>query len=530
MSRRSMRIASKQLHSPAPIPLLRPVEPHLSSSFKTHPSPPSLADTENRVRVHPEWLIVPTTTPIADTIKAKVEEKFRDQPDVVAEHMNALNCDSFWTKHCTIQDLARIESKESIIRVISTFQFISKKSVFLFSNYCRKIIANSFQYSASQLAQIIHAFAQLGFLEESFCMQLNERLIQDMHSVSNREFVHIADGFASTRCYQSRMVETFLTHAVDRIPEMDFYEVSLFLSSLARLNVRNESVFSSLGNQFLRCIEIDPAFTARDLTLTAYAFSKMNVKHVPELDRQLVNLSKSVIRDFTAKELQMITTAFNKVCVEDSELFASISAQAQRRIAQFSSEALVHLLTALLERKALDDELMSRMVCQLPRLANSMHINEMVQLLTVFRDASFRSFAAMEALRAPLVSKSGLIAPSDWVSILDCLAKIGSVDIFSEMTDAFVLVNSSPAHYRNTTSLVSSTVLQRMSLNQLTSVLCSVRSTHDAAQIVLNEIAGRSLTSAEASEVYCSLVELNFHQEVPVEKLMRGLLNKAISL
>ena len=476
-----------------------------------------------------------TRTAPLPLIRAKISEKFPNQPDLVAQHMSELNGDLFWTQHCTVQDLARLDQKESIMRVISTFQLISKKSVFLFSNYARKIIANSEEYSAGQLSEVMHAFAQLGFLEESLCMQLAGRIIDDVHSANNLEFVHIADAFASTRCFLSRMNECILNESVLRVPQMNnVYEVSLLLSSLARLAVYNQTVFDLLGHQFLLLTDDNltssSCCSARDVTLTAYAFAKMRGSTTDiELQTRIVNLSKTLIRDFTAKELQMLVCAFDKWSLSDAEIYTSISQQATRRMAQFSSESLVHLLRALLNRSALDDQLMTRLASQLPRLALNTHLSELVQLLSVFRDAKFRSQASIEALKAPLLSKAGQMNPTDWMTIIDCLSQIGSADTLSEIADAFILVNNSPAHFRNTTSLLTSTVLQRMSLSQLTSLIKSLRSHHAAKSLVAKAIEARALTPAEASDVYCSLVELNFHTDVAVEKLMRELLAKAVS-
>lgn len=463
-------------------------------------------------------------------IRARISEKFPNQPDVVAQHMSELNGDMFWTQHCTVQDLARLDQKESIMRVISTFQFISKKSVFLFSNYARKIIASSEEYSAGQLADVMHAFAQLGFLEESLCMQLAGRIINDVSSASNLQFVFIADAFASTRCFLSRMNESILNEAVKRVPQMNsVYEVSLLLSSFARLSIYHPLVFDLLGNQFLLLAD-ENLTSARDVTLTAYSFAKMRGSSTDiEVQTRIVNLSKTLIRDFTAKELQMLVCAFDKWALSDAEILNSISQQATRRMAQFSSESLIHLLRALLNRTALDDQLLTRVATQLPRLALNMHLPELVEILSVFRDAQFMSLVSIDAIKAPIISKAGLMTPTDWITVIDCLSQIGSADTLSEIAEAFILVNTSPAHYRNTTSLISSTVLQRMSLSQLTSLLKSLHSHHAAKSLVAEAILAAPITPAEASEVYCSLVELNFHTDVTVEKLMRELLAKAVS-
>jgi hypothetical protein len=356
-------------------------------------------------------------------------------------------------------------------------------------------------------------------------MQLADRLISDMHTVTHQQFVHIADGFASTRCFLSRLVDAIIFQIPSRAHELETHQVSLLLSSLARLNVLNESVFAQLGH---RLIALEN-FTARDVTLTAYAFAKMRVPPSLQLEEKIVDLSKNLVRDFTAKELQMLSTALDKWNIAEMELFQSISAQAQRRIAQFSSESLVHLLRALLGRNCLDHQLMSRVVCQLPRLANNMQINEIVLLLALFRDANFSSSVAIEAVRPSLVSKTGLLTPADWTTVLDCLSKIASQDALSEILEAFVLVNRLPPHYRSTTNQVSASILQRMSVTQLISTLKSARKHPEAAKLVCDTLRAKIATSENASDAYCALVELNLHQEPTAESLMRHLLSLAIS-
>ena len=552
--------------------------PALTSSGHDHhhppppPSPLSLARkptfAQRRVVLTPvaknsniDWsLLVPKPTvqeslsDIQQAVSAKIMEKYAANTDLVSQYLEELNKDVFWSKYSTIDQLAAVESKADIMKIISTFQFISKKSVFIFSTFARKIIANKQLYSVNEIASIMHAFAQLGFLEESFCLQLSERLMEDMACASAESFVWIADAFASTRCYHETMVDALIAHSAKHMDSFTASQVSLFLSSLARLNVRNEAVFEQLGNRLVALTDVfspksekifsipeeravvledeKSACTARDVTLAAYAFAKMKVPVSHKLTETIIALSKQLIRDFTAKELQMLITALDRLGLDEYELFSSMSAQAQRRIAQFSCDTLVHFLRAMASRNAVDQELVTRVVCQLPRLVNNMKAAELVGLFQVFADLKVDSKAAMEALRAPTVSKAGQLSSSDWLTILGAVTNLGTNQVVNEFLEAFTLVNASPANYRSTTTIINATVVSRMTNQQVVSLVGILAKIAEPPskllEIVSSELERRTWSSSDASDVYCTLVKMNMHENEKFEGIMRNLLAKAL--
>jgi hypothetical protein len=494
---------------------------------------------------------------LTESISSKIKEKYVDNLDLMNYHLSLLNGDVFWNRFTSLQDLSRLESKQDILRVISTFQFISKKSIFLFSIYSKKVIASLPLYSAGELAGIMNAFAQLGFLEESFCLQVAQRILGDIHTTSAQELVYIADGFATTRCYHTGVIEAITQHASNLIPHFSVDQVSLLSSSLARLNVRDERSFEALGRRMLQLTDVfqpnhiftipeevavaelptaDPDIpcSARDVTLTAYAFAKMRIVMDPLLEKKIVDLSKLLVRDFTAKELQMLTTAFDRWRLDDPVLYGAISTQAQRRIAQFSSESLVLLLRALLNRSALDDSLMSRVVVQLPRLVLNMKASDLVQFYTILSQAPSRSVASIEAIKPSTISKSGQFSPSDWLLILDSVARIGEASHIEEILEAFVLVNKSPAHYRESTKSVISTVIQRMNNSQLVNLVSiiprspAVAVSSELLSLVADSLRSRSISASDASDIYCLFVQMDLHQKSQYECVMKELLKKAI--
>jgi hypothetical protein len=484
---------------------------------------------------------------ITKSVSAKIQEKYASDSDQVALHLAELNRDVFWSQYSTLDQLASVETKTDIMKIISTFEFIGKKSVFLFSIFARKIVANRHMYSANELAEIMHAFAHLGFLEESFCLQLSERLIQDLDSVSPQSFVYIADAFASTRCFHAPLVDALLTTRKELMKMLSVGQTSLLLSSLARLNVRNEPVFELLGNRLIALtrifspvniftnpeeVEESPAVTARDVTLTAYAYGKMNVALSHKLTETIVCLSKQLVRDFTAKELQMLMTAFDRMDLSDVELFAAVSVQAQRRMAQFSCESLVHFLRAMSNRKSVDSDLVTRIVCQLPRLVTNMKAAELVALYQVFRDMGLQSRAAMEALRASTVSKAGQLSSGDWLTVLGSAVEIAKPEMVIELLEAFALVNSSPANYRSTTTIINATIISRMTAAQLGTLALIVGKSHNPPPSLLKtisqEVERRSWTPSDASDVYCALVKGNMHEKSVFEGVMRNLFTTAL--
>ena len=493
---------------------------------------------------------------ITESISARIREKYINNSDLMNHHLAALNADVFWTQYSSLHDLSRVDSKSDILRIISTFQFISKKSIFLFSNFARKVIANVTLYSAGDLASIVSAFAQLGFLEESFCMQIAHRVMEDAKSATANELVSLIDGYASTRCYHSAVIDTLVREAKSKINSFTVEQVSLFSSSLARLNVRDEAVFDLLSKRllFLTADIIQPrpeifsipedspvevtaephgVCTARDVTLAAYAFAKMRIPTTPQFESKIVQLAKSMIRDFTAKELQMLTTALDRWSRADAHMYAEISTQAQRRIAQFSGESLVLLLRALISRNHKDDSLATRVVCQLPRLAANLKASELVQFFSVLKDMGVKSEAGLEAIRAVTVSKAGQFSPADWITLIGSVVEIASPDLVSEMVEGFVLVNASPAKYRDTLSAVDTTVIQRMSNSQIVSLVTAVSGmtarTPKLMGLIADNVRGRKFNSHDSSDLYCVLVKMDCHKEKQFESVMKDLFTNALA-
>lgn len=492
----------------------------------------------------PAWLKPPAkamyepVSAITDSIATKVREKYASNQSQMEQALSELNGDHFWTNYGTLQDLAAIEKKDDIIRIINTFLFISKKSIYLFSNYSRKIIANRDFYSADELGEIANAFAQLGFLDESFCTQIANRVVADVANCSSNQIVNLMDAYATTRCYIEPVVDALCGSAGPMVNSFTPSQVSLFSSSLARLNVRNEPLFAKLSSRFVDAP--DSRRTARDVTLTAYAFAKMKVPVEQPFQAALVQEAKNLIRDFTAKELQMLTTALDRWRISDPEIYEGISSQTQRRIGQFPADALVLLLRAFASRGLRDDSLVSRVVCQLPRLAQNMKSNETVGFITAFKELGTMSEVVTATLSPLVVTQAGLFNPSEWVAILSGVATIGSREMKQDTLDTFHMINDVPANYKASGTPVSKNIIKRFSDTQFVDSLNALVTISKEEGVKMDSTVSKflshlaterlvSMTPSVAGDTYCALVALGCHEDPQRAPIMQQVLARAMT-
>ena len=449
----------------------------------------------------------------------------RRDPRPVA--LGDLNGGAFWSQPSSVYELAKLEEKEDILKVVSTFLFISKKSVFLFSAFARKIVADKFAYSAAELGLVMNAFAQLGFLEESFCMQVADRVIGDAKNSGPRDLVNLADGYASTRCYVSSVVSALTNAALPQIPNFSPFEVSLLASSWARLSVRDDSLFDRLADRFLEIAQVEgppdangysvlaplPTVTAREVTLMAYSFAKMRGSGTPELlQNRIVDLAQILVRDFTAKELQMLVTGLHKWGENEKrrDLLGAVSEQAQRRIAQFSAESLIHLLRGMLGMDFLDQALITRAVCQLPRIGQNLKPAEIVQFYNLFKDMHLRSQVALSVLQPLAIAKAQQISPADWILILQ----------------------TSPCEEELAEACLSATDLGKLTIAQLVSLVECVGKHQRMLPFVMKQIESKNrlaeMSANDAGDLYCQLVSVGVHEDSRFVPLMQRILAKSI--
>jgi len=168
-------------------------------------------------------------------------------------------------------------------------------------------------------------------------------------------------------------------------------------------------------------------------------------------------LSKLVVKDFTAKDLQMLAVAMDKVAVSTTvnstyntsvmnkdlfdDVFGLISTQTQRRIAQFSSEALVLLLRAFASYGYKDDLLMTRVTTQLPRVAQSFKPIDVATILSVYATMGIQSDLMIAVLSPMVVENSMKFSFSEWLTTFTSLTVFKSIDhsVLDTMTAAMLV-------------------------------------------------------------------------------------------
>jgi len=202
----------------------------------------------------------------------------------------------------------RTQKKSDILEAVQDFVVLHRKPVHLFCQFRARILRDLKTWTASELGVVCHAWAQLGFLKEEFCVAISDRVVESAPTCTADSLVNLLDAFATTRCVISSAVEAINREVKEKVSELDPRQLGLHCSSLARLNVKDMGLLSLLRARILVTSE-SAEFTARDITLTAYSFAKLEVTD-PFLFGRLANLSAHVIRDFTAKDLQMMVTAY----------------------------------------------------------------------------------------------------------------------------------------------------------------------------------------------------------------------------
>jgi hypothetical protein len=312
-----------------------------------------------------------------------------------------------------------------------------------------------------------------------------------------------------------------------KIDQLTTSNLSLLSSCLARLNIKNDLLFTKIESEFMaRSVKTENFISARDVTLTAYAFAKIRKQETSILFQQkLVELSKILVRDFTAKELQMLTFAFEKWSV-DKSIFSDISTQAQRRIAQFSTDTLIHLLRSFANLGVLDDALVTRVVCQFPRLSHTLASTEIVDFWNICQISKIANPVVMESLRPLTVMRAGTFSVPDWLSVFDSVSTIAPREVCREILDSFILISQLPARYKGTLTPVTSTVLEKMTAEQICALIKSVGmmkvESGEFVSLILGHDGIKTLSPSQASDVYCALVALNAHEthQIDMVKLM----------
>lgn len=344
--------------------------------------------------------------------------------------------EAFWGRYTDIPSMALAVEKEEILQIIENFALIHRKHLYLFQRLKATVLRTLDLWSASDLAALCHAWAQLGFLHEDLCVAMAERVKMTAYACSTQELCYLFDAYATARCSVQSVVSEITKLTMLRLDEFTPPQLCLHASSFARLNVRNEELFKSIAE---RLEQVPPTFedtitgttpslSARDLTLAAYSFAKLGFHDL----RVFETLSRSalpVIRDFTARDLQMFTVALVRARHRDTELLEVLSQQAQRRIAQFSSESLVLMLRGMAFFGRSNDLLFTRALAQLPRAILTFRPADATALLGSIAAAQIHSPALFQTMTPFILEKAPFFTPSDWLLALSSYSTLGHRDL-----------------------------------------------------------------------------------------------------
>eukprot|EP00931_Biecheleriopsis_adriatica_P049275 TRINITY_DN28502_c0_g1_i1.p1 TRINITY_DN28502_c0_g1~~TRINITY_DN28502_c0_g1_i1.p1 ORF type:complete len:923 (+),score=192.94 TRINITY_DN28502_c0_g1_i1:68-2770(+) len=343
--------------------------------------------------------------------------------------------EAFWGRYTDIPSMALATEKEEILQIIENFALIHRKHLYLFQRLKATVLRTVEMWSASDLAALCHAWAQLGFLHEDLCVAMASRVTATAYACSTQELCWLMDAYATARCSVQSVVDEIAKQTLLRLEEFTPSQLCLHASSFARLNIRNAQLLSAIARRLeqvpLRIedseLGLTPSLSARDVTLAAYSFAKLG-QHTPQTFEVISRSALPVIRDFTARDLQMLTVALVRVQYRDSELLDALSSQAQRRIAQFSSESLALMLRGMAFFRRSDDVLFTRALAQLPRAIVTFRPSDVTALLGAFAGAQVHSAALFDVVTPYIMEKAPMFTPSDWILALRSYSSLGHRD------------------------------------------------------------------------------------------------------
>lgn len=352
----------------------------------------------------------------------------------VASEKYKLNAD-FWGKYADIPSMAQATDKEDILQIIENFVLIHRKHVYLFQRLKNTVMKNLPLWSAPDLAELCHAWAQLGFLHEDLCVAMSDRVTSTSYTCTAQELCWLMDAYATARCSVRSVTEEITAQTLASLDDFNLRQLCLHASSFARLNIHHEELFRSIAIRIVQRSE-DQVFSARDLTLAAYSFAKLGF-FFPEVFEAIAVSAQEVIRDFTARDLQMLIVAFARAQHHNSDLLLAVSLQAQRRIAQFSAEALTLMLRSLAFFDVRDSGLFTRAIAQLPRVILTFRPADVTTLLSACAVVQVHSESLFDVITPFILEKAPMFTPFDWLSALRSYSSLGYRD--SMFLDAMML-------------------------------------------------------------------------------------------
>ncbi|KAF4662586.1 hypothetical protein FOL47_006182 [Perkinsus chesapeaki] len=416
-----------------------------------------------------------------DGVSPSIQELIRKVGDKYPLDMN------FWRKYKSVPAMANVRDKDAILEILDNFAKIHRKHIYLFQRLKHTIVADMDHWNAPELAKVCASWAQLGFLTDRFTAEMSDRVVKTVGMCDTEALARLLDAYASTRTRHLRAPLKALAEA--SLAKIDLFspqQLCLHCSSFARLNLAYEPIFDAIANRLcdsgeeaLSVIAMAPEdsdplavlsvaapgsiYSARDIALAAYSFGKLEGVDPTQQQQQqqqqtiimgptkghqqeianrafdaLAVLATLVLRDCTARELQMLATGFDRHRHHtpadqrkpfNSDLLRAMSTQAKRRIAQFSAESLVLFLRSFSnlcadspDRDELMDVLLSRVSTHLPRAVATFKAIDLVTTLQVYARQGSKHSEVAGLLADSVVAKKSDLTPTDWVSVIHSVA------------------------------------------------------------------------------------------------------------
>ncbi|CAE7246117.1 NLRC3 [Symbiodinium sp. CCMP2592] len=352
----------------------------------------------------------------------------------LSEELLNLN-EGFWGPYRDIPSMATATKKEEILQIVESFAMVKRKHVGLFQRLTATVQRSLELWSAADFALLCRSLGEVGCLHEDLCVAMAPRVTATISSCEVDDLVLLLDAYARTRCHVPSAVEAVLQQTALRLEEFSASQLCLHVSSMARLNICNERLLTSIADKLAEVVfpedesvlQLRPPFSARDITMAAYSFARLGLRE-HGVWSTLSRASKPVIRHFTAKELQTLTVALARVQRADAQLLDDISTQAQRRIAQFSAEPLALLLRGFAFLGRANDPLFTRALTQLPRVLLAARPADLVTHLAGFVAAEVRSPFLFDLMTPMILEKAPMFTAFDWLLALRSYAAAPQAD------------------------------------------------------------------------------------------------------
>jgi len=322
------------------------------------------------------------------------------------------------------------------LQIVDNFVLIHRKHVHVFQRLKVTVLRTLDMWSASDLAGLCHAWAQLGFLHEDLCLAMAGRVTETVDGCNPQQLTWLLDAYATARCSVDSVTATIVRATFLLLEKFTLKELCLHASSFARLNLQHRELLHAMSLRFVSlltsCSDVSAdrdwhtRYAARDLALMSYALAKLGCAS----DAAFAAISKGavpVMRDFTAQDIRMVFVAYQRANYFDAVL-QSLSLEAHRRIAQFSAESLTLTLSSMAYFGMSESSLFTRSVAQLPRMILTFKPHDVTLLVNTFAAAQVHSAALFDTVTPFIKEKAPFFTPSNWVHALKGYSLLGLKD------------------------------------------------------------------------------------------------------